>query len=447
MVNNNVSNLIEKNELKNECETKTSSSIEQKKIYTGKFSNRGTRTVKFNTGLVKFSALYAKTNFWFKISFSAFLGLIMSFLTLLLVQNTGLYTGGITAMFQGVARLAFVGLTKSVAVDAGTATLIYDALFWGLYLGFNIPLFIFAYFKINKQFAILSAVYLIVLQGLGFVWSTAIPGMNDVAIFGDTNTVDMYLQSFNVNVLLFQPNVVPVSLDGGDYWNIEAWKMARTPLNTEKQIVATIATLNATRFGLLLLYSVVFSFCTASTYSLLYITGSSSAGSDFISIFYSQEKNKPLGKIMITIALSCMLMGIFLGSYVSSMMVDPTKYSGWQYFLSGNLIASLLWVVLNGTLIDKIFPWHKLSRVEIYTDQISLVRERLLEENYIHPTTIIDAIGGYSQQSKKIMVTICMVVEIPKLIKVVREIDKNCLISTSFIADLDGIMKMQKQTG
>lgn len=412
------------------------------------FCTRQTKQVKFNTGIIRFSSLYGKTSVTFKYCFSAVLGLLMAFLTAILVENTGLYTGGIAAMFQGVARLSYVGLSQA---GSDAAELVYNALFWGLYLIFNIPLIIFAYFKINRQFAMLSMVYLVVLQVSGFMFGL-IPGVDNLMIFGDTHTVDQNLANMNVQVLLFSPNCIP-GFDPNGGTNILDWDNMIYINEIDKNnfyqssVLNQITTENITRIALLAVYAIVFAFCTASVYSLLYITGSSSAGSDFISIYFSQEKNMPLGKILTTICLSCMLVGILLGSYSSSAMVNGERYSGWQYLISGNLVCSLLWVVLNGLLIDKIFPWHKLVRVEIYTDKIQLIKNKLRENNYIHPTTIVDARGGYSDQSKNILISICMVVELPKLVKAIRDVDDRCLVSTSFVADLDGYMKMQKQTG
>jgi uncharacterized membrane-anchored protein YitT (DUF2179 family) len=39
-----------------------------------------------------------------------------------------------------------------------------------------------------------------------------------------------------------------------------------------------------------------------------------------------------------------------------------------------------------------------------------------------------------------------MVAELPQLIQEIRKIDAQCLISSSYIADIDGRMNMQRQT-
>jgi uncharacterized membrane-anchored protein YitT (DUF2179 family) len=132
------------------------------------FARRGISEKVFNSGIVKFARLYALNKTWIKYLIAVMLGLFMSISTVILVESTGLYTGGFGACFQGIARVAYVALSLK-NVNPEVANIIYNALFWGLYVLLNIPLTIFAYFKINKQFAKLSVVYLFVLQGMGFV--------------------------------------------------------------------------------------------------------------------------------------------------------------------------------------------------------------------------------------------------------------------------------------
>jgi uncharacterized membrane-anchored protein YitT (DUF2179 family) len=96
----------------------------------------------------------------------------MSIATVLLVEVTGLYTGGFSACLQGVARLVYVAMMKNASNDAAAqevANIVFNALFWGLYVCLNIPLTIFAFKKIGKSFTGLSLTYLLTLQILGFV--------------------------------------------------------------------------------------------------------------------------------------------------------------------------------------------------------------------------------------------------------------------------------------
>jgi uncharacterized membrane-anchored protein YitT (DUF2179 family) len=64
-------------------------------------------------------------------------------------------------------------------------------------------------------------------------------------------------------------------------------------------------------------YSVVFALISSSCYALMFIIGGSTAGSDYLTIYWSQEKNKNVGTMFIIITSVSMIIGIFLGSYVA----------------------------------------------------------------------------------------------------------------------------------
>ena len=70
-------------------------------------------------------------------------GLLMSFTSLLFIQNTGVYVSGTSGIFQGVARIVKV-IMKKETIDNNVVTLTYQLMFYGLYLITNIPLMIFS---------------------------------------------------------------------------------------------------------------------------------------------------------------------------------------------------------------------------------------------------------------------------------------------------------------
>ncbi|GHU27394.1 hypothetical protein FACS1894152_3970 [Bacilli bacterium] len=177
------------------------------------FASRSFANRRFNSGIVKFSRIYSLNKPWAKYLLCIALGLLMSLATFFLVEVTGLYTGGFSACFQGVARLVYAKLmlfAKGNDHAEFIAKTVYNALFWGLYVCLNVPLTIFAYKKINKSFAKMSIVYLIALQGMGFVWGM-IPGFSNIQIFGDTSTVNAYLNHYNIQSIVFAPNWFPSS--------------------------------------------------------------------------------------------------------------------------------------------------------------------------------------------------------------------------------------------
>jgi len=72
----------------------------------------------------------------------------------------------------------------------------------------------------------------------------------------------------------------------------------------------------------LFLYAAIYGICTGLCYSLLYIVGASSAGLDFVSIYYATKKQKNLGGILVIINSSAMLLGTIIGTYIPAGLVD-----------------------------------------------------------------------------------------------------------------------------
>nr|WP_307939621.1 hypothetical protein [Mycoplasmopsis bovis] len=71
---------------------------------------------------------------------------LFSFISLLLVQNTGLYGLGLDALSQSIARLAsFLAIYDGRSEQM--ARLIFNVCFWMINFVINIPLFIFAKHK------------------------------------------------------------------------------------------------------------------------------------------------------------------------------------------------------------------------------------------------------------------------------------------------------------
>lgn len=415
-----------------------------------KFTTRKTDMRRISTNIVKFSKFYSQSKFWQKALISFGLGVIMALISVLFAESTGLYVGGFAAFFQGTARFTRTCLMNwcwqglDFTARSNVVTPIYTAMFWGQYILLNVGLGIFAYKKIGKQFAILSMIYLVTLQGLGFIFSTFCPALEHLNMLGDTATVNTELAKYDVKMLLFYPNVFPTVNASGSFDWTQLIRRGAEGLPTST--VHAVESANLTRIFLLCVYALVFSVLNGLCGALLFITGSSTAGSDFVSVYISQEKNKPVEKILLIINVSGLLAGITLGSYASAAIINPAYYSDWQYFFSGNLLCSFIWAVIYSLVLNKFFPWRKLTKVEIYTANYEQLREHLIKIGYTHPATVYTAEGAYLRKETKVMVSVCQLVEIPKLVSIIRSIDKNCMITAQYINDYDGNMAILKQT-
>jgi uncharacterized membrane-anchored protein YitT (DUF2179 family) len=153
---------------------------------------------------------------------------------------------------------------------------------------------------------------------------------------------------------------------------------------------------------LLFIYAIIYGLIASVAYALLYIVGGCSAGSDFVSIYYSSIKHKPLGGLMIIMNSTLMILGSTVGSYVSAGLVDSQGFS-FAFFLSANLVASFLSVLMFGLLLNKFFPMHKMVRVEIISEELFKIRDELFASKFTHSMSITKNIGAYSQKDKDVL--------------------------------------------
>lgn len=410
----------------------------------GKKINR----VRLTTALLRFAGLYGPKKMWQRYLIIGVCALFQGFFSLLLIQNTGLYNFGISSITQGLARITFVELSLNHAQV--NIKLIYQLVFWVLYLIINIPLIVFSWFKIGKRFTLLTTTYLLTTNIFGFCLGL-IPGIENIALF--TNTNQNIIQTFleeaatqgdetgPANKLLNDPNFMASLAFVPVLWNV--------PLQANQAVA-------------LLCYGLVFTLSSVFFYTVIFVIGGSTGGTDFISQWFARTRHKSIGSILIYVNVFTLTIGILLGSFIPGSRVlseipntiritgyvpenepssIPTLNSlAWSapLYFSPNVIATLLSSILFAQIMDAWFPRYRLARVEIYTDKTMEIRSLLLNDDHPHSLSIQDIVGGYSLDHRQIIVTISMYIEVPHLIRKIRSVDKNCLVSITTIRGVDG---------
>jgi hypothetical protein len=115
-------------------DTKKNQENATKEIFTKtdveKFAQRGFSQKRFHSGALRFKKLYNPKYKLTRYFLASGIGIVMSFFSVLLVQSTGLYTGGFGAICQGIARLVYASLNKSNTFNSDeTRLVIYNLLF------------------------------------------------------------------------------------------------------------------------------------------------------------------------------------------------------------------------------------------------------------------------------------------------------------------------------
>lgn len=391
---------------------KSTNSFEKLKVYIQNVNNFQTKEpeiVSLKSQIVKFSFLFTKQHFRRKLLILILLAIGMSVCTLFLIKNSGLYSAGIAGIFQGIARITQASLYKD-GINREVADAIYNAIFWGSYFVANIPLLMFAHKHISKKFAILTVVYLLFNQMTGYLLSF-IPGIDMINILGDTNsTID-------------NPIIQAIGLKLTNWGDLGAFS--------------------------LFVYCVTSGLIISLQYSMLYIIGSSSGGTDIIAMYYAKKKNRPIGSMLAIFNIICIFISVIVGSMSSLLVISPDVFDHGasktaQLIFSPNLMFSILLTIIISIGINYFFPKSKFTQVKIYTSDATALKNKLQFAGYKHDIFVNQLLNGLSDDVVFTIETICMYIELPDILSTIRSIDNKALISINRLSDIDGNMYIVK---
>ena len=379
--------------------------------------------VKITNSILKFSPIYKTNKIKIQISWVLFLGLLSAVFGVFLIQNTGLYHTGLNAIAAGFARF-FYYLVFEQTKNQTRSFIIFNFLFWGLYLLLNVPLIVFSALKIGKKFTILSSIYILTAT-LGALAISFIPNVNKIFLFGD-------LRINNPNFT--DRHVVQLVL-----WNYD--------LDAQKHLT-------------IFLYGVLWGLLQGVILAGLLITDCSSGDFDFLAIWYSESRYKDISFLLFITNVIVLVIGYIIGTFIPGSLAlqqinanpidrsDITLNSqAWSpgIFFSPNLLSSFLMSLITIFLLDLLFPKFRMMRAEIYSSKAEEIADALIADNRPYSLSIHEVKGGYSKKTQQILVTNCMFLETADLLDVVRRYDPNALFVLSGIKKVDGYINLTRK--
>lgn len=375
----------------------------------------------FHAKPIPFAKLYLNKSVPFKYIVVALCGIAYAFLTTCFIKNTGAFSFGLSSFLQGIAKLANYFITDSRGVYNAT---IYSALFWGLILIGNIPLFIFAWFKIGRRFAMLTLTFLISNSIAGFAFDF-IPGIDGWSLFGETNLwcaqenycwIDV-LKDKHIQVLPFS---VPRAL-ADDYH----------PSNFVKPV-------------LLILSTATYAFIASFVFAVIFIAGGSTAGTDIISVYLAGAKKKDVGSFFLALNLIMITLASAIGTFTPACLACPECRSV-EFFFNSNWVGTIISMLMFVAIYKKLYPNSKKCRVEVYSKKVRQIRNLLYKNHYVHGSSLTERIGGYSKKKQQMFITICAATELPMVLDQINSVDKESIITISRIEAIDGPFNLQRQ--
>ena len=262
----------------------------------------------------------------------------------LIVQPNGFLAGGVSGITVLVSRFTSIQLDKPEL-----ESLLYSV----LYAVFNIPIFVFGFKKIGKQFIAYSIL--------------------------------------NVALFTLLVSLIPSS------WG------SKLELGVIDPLTCAIMAGLLSGVGAVLAFSHEFS----------------PGGTDIISVYLSRTKGKGIGSYNLLMNTGVLILGwIAFGDFPA-------------------LIYTVVYFFVNSLVVNNLYIGHKKTLVEIITSNHESMVDILMNESH-HGCTMIDAVGAYSKNSKKVLRIVVSANQAKRICDIVKKVDSKSFTILTDIKQVNG---------
>lgn len=264
------------------------------------------------------------------------------------INRADLYTNGLSAFAQLIAKFIAIPYTNSADKEEVQALWFYP-----LFAAINIPIIIWGFFKVGFRFTVYTIIYMVFQIGINLLL-TLVP--NSFQILG---------------------NPPPPGPDF-DYLNL-----------TRIFIFAALA-------GLIY----------GAGIGILFKTGGSSGGMDFISTYISMKRKYSIATIVrttniIIVVIVLILDGTFIqhNSFIDNILAKP-------FF-----IATIVYIYVSAFIMNRVYPKYMLMTVFIISNELEQIRNDIYRNNYLRGGNVWNVKGLYSGNEYKMMMTTMSLLE------------------------------------
>lgn len=298
-----------------------------------------------------------------------------------ILQLGGFFSGGVTGASQLIVGLIEkFGGPKSIRGYLGV--------FVGL---INLPLLIIGYRGVSKHFVILTIIS-IVLQTVLISIIANLSVSPFIYLLSDGGKVgDGIIDIFTNKGLSFAYNETNLLAE-------EAFRQNMQP-------------------GTRLLLAIIGGLVTGYGSALCLKGGGSTGGIDIISNYLVMKKRVPFTKYQF--------------------LVDMTIICASALISVENVLYTIIRLIVSMKVLQALYQAYQTTRLEIITDKSKELKEAFLEHFY-HSMTIYDAVGGYTNQSKKVIEIYCMNFETPEYMALINSIDPKAFVITTKVKMIRG---------
>ncbi|WP_084260953.1 DUF2179 domain-containing protein [Mycoplasmopsis felifaucium] len=398
---------------------------------------------KISNFVLRLSRFYALMPFWKLGLITAGLAILFGIVGIFLVKNPGIYNFGLAAFGQATSKITMTFLRKFPEISKPVYNAIDQSMFWILYLVLSIPIFWFGWVKLGRNYTVLTLEFLVISSfvsaGLG-----QIPALTSWTLFGTFNHPEITAEI---------KNAVATVNNWSDGSKAHLLSLLPLQWNYGGPIIAQI------------IYAVVYGILLAYFFAAIAIIGGSAGVTGIIGEYVSVYKQKNFGTINGYINLIIIFVSVIIGNYVPGSIiagdfkntVDSYAYNNlsltdqetirtiaklqWntELYFSPNFVSTFICNFAFVAYLDKLFPRFKIVQCKVYTHNMDAIKEAIIsDEKTINSFTIQKGEGGYSGSKLKVLSSITLYRQVPRLIKKIREVDDEALITVSDVASVDG---------
>jgi len=169
--------------------------------------------------------------------------------------------------------------------------------------------------------------------------------------------------------------------------------------------------------------------------SLAFAAGVSAGGSDILSFYFSSRKSTNVGKYVLAINTSVMV--LFSSLYLCKECVTNHGYDS-EYLADAVLILifAIVYSLILALVIDFINRRNKKEQIQIITKEENLCK--FLLANIHHGATIVRAKGAFTGEDRIIIYMVVSIYETKNIITLIREADPKCWINVTSVKQVYG---------
>lgn len=258
-----------------------------------------------------------------------------------------LYTNGLSAFAQLLTKVIFFKYETSDPTYFNELRALY---YYPIFFAMNIPIIIWGIFKVGWRFSIYTIIYMGLNIGLLFLFSLT-PYLKDYEIFHNL-------------------------------------KLDNTDLSKTFIFAILGGLINGVGLG------------------LLFKSGGSSGGMDFISTYISMKRKYSIANIIKNTNIIIVIIAVFLDGTVLHNKNFVDNYFGNQYFF-----ATIVYIYISSLVMNRIYPKFMMMTVFIISTEIEDIRKYIYSNNYLRGGNTWNVKGLYSGNEYNMMMTTMSLLE------------------------------------